>query len=165
MFHGMINQLLMNSFGPISQEVVAKVAQYYEDNYEVNALADFAADTIFHVPSLEYISAIASASESHKAYLLRFVTFPEYMTGPYKGAVHGVDLAYIFDINIDDINKYIDLKVDASKWSDVDNKLKTSYGALVSSFVKTGKPVAGQASPEWPPFDQQSQKYMEFNES
>lgn len=164
MWHGTIGQLLTstNAFGPMSPEAIAHIAAWYEENYEINPMADFAADAIFHVPVTEYINA-AVAGWDHtesRLQLLRFVNFPEFLTGPYKGTLHVIDLAYLFDIDVEQLNRVIDFKIDGSKWSEEDDQLKKKYSDLVASFVKTG--TASTAGVKWPAYTESDASYLEF---
>ncbi|XP_012937535.2 uncharacterized protein LOC101863666 [Aplysia californica] len=169
-FQGVVSEMLKGGFGQVSPEVVGKVVEYYNNNYEVNPLADFAADCIFHVPSLEFVNAISSGGggERGKVYLLRFDEYPEFMVGPYKGTTHGLDLSYLFDVRHDEVKQILDYKIDESKWSSADTDLKNKYSDLVSSFVKTGKPevpkgASGKAPPTWPPYDPVKGQYLAFS--
>ncbi|XP_012943211.1 uncharacterized protein LOC106013052 [Aplysia californica] len=168
LFHGLISELLKSGYGQVSPEVVAKVAEYYQENFEISPVADFSADTIFHVPSLEYVNAVSGTTDESKVWVLRFVNFPEFMAGPYKGTNHVVDLVYLFDIDPNEVNKVIDFKIDSSKWNQEDTDLKAKYGQLVSSFVKTGKPevpkgASGKVPPTWPPYDPVKGQYLAFS--
>jgi len=162
MWKGFVGSFLTIMMGPTSQEVVNRVAKWYEENFEINALADFAADVIFHVPSTEFMNAMSSGwnQDTSRMRYLRFVNFPEFLTGPYKGTQHGIDLVYLFDIDPGMINKVVDYKADGSKWNKEDDDLKEKYLALVASFIKNGKPDAGI---EWPAYTQQDGHYLEFS--
>ncbi|XP_035825474.1 gut esterase 1 [Aplysia californica] len=168
LFYGLISELLKSGYGQVSPEVVAKVAEYYQENFEVSPVADFSADSFFIIPSLEYINAASGSANQSKAWLLRFVNFAEFMTEKNKGMCHVMDLFYLFDIDINEIKKWVDFKIDSSKWSQEDTDLKAKYGQLVSSFVKTGKPevpkeASGKEPPTWPPYDPVKGQYLAFS--
>lgn len=169
MLQGFMGQFLSYMFGPLSPEALTKVVNWYQENYEINPLADFAADFYFHIPTLEYVNAAAHGWKegANKIWLLRFAHFPEFMTGPYKGTVHGIDLAYLFDFDLYLINKVIDYKADPSKWNDEDEKLKKKYTALVASFIKNGTPLVGPGTEttglDWPAYTSKDGHYLHFN--
>lgn len=174
MVHGFISSLLANVHGAISPEVVAQIAKYYEENYEVNPLADYGSDAIFHIPGLEYIHAVTKAfgSKEPRVHIMRFVNFPEFLTGPYKGTLHGMDLMYVFDFyhDMEWLNKLIDYKIDGSKWNQADTDLKAKYQTLAASFVKTGKPSVTKSAADnelvdWPTFTIEGGHYLVFNEN
>ncbi|KAH9504671.1 hypothetical protein Btru_062547 [Bulinus truncatus] len=167
MYLGTVSSFLTNAFGPVSQQVVTKVAEYYNKNYEVNPLADFAADAIFNIPTLQWATAATEGLtvENSKVYMFRVVHWPKMMTGPIKGFVHGCDLMYLFDIDPDFVNKIINLQINGSLWDESDEFLKNTYLNTIGDFIKTGNPsltLVEDLPTGWPAFDGQDGHYLQF---
>ncbi|XP_055887058.1 cocaine esterase-like isoform X3 [Biomphalaria glabrata] len=161
------SRFLSDKFGPVSNQVVAKVIEYYNWNYEVNPLADFSADAIFHIPTLQWAAAATKglATENNKIRLFRFVHWPKMLTGPYKGLIHGMDLLYLFDLDPEFINKIINLHVNGSLWDDTEEYLKNKYLSIIGDFINTGNPALSLEEDlpgGWPPFDEQEGHYLQF---
>ncbi|XP_059157002.1 carboxylesterase 1C-like isoform X2 [Physella acuta] len=167
MFRGTVTHFLSSKFGPVSETVVSNVIDYYSSSYEVSPLADFAADAIFHIPTFEWASAATRglAMEDSKVHMFRFVHWPKFMAGPYKGMIHGTDLLYLFDLDPDFLKKIIDLHINGSLWGEEDDYLKEKYISMVADFIKTGNPglsVDPELPTPWLPFDQQEGHYLQF---
>ncbi|CAL1528511.1 unnamed protein product, partial [Lymnaea stagnalis] len=164
---GMMARFVKSAFGPVSDKVIEKVMEYYNNNYEINPLADFAADAIFHIPILDWANAATRgfSIEKSKVHMLRFVHWPMFMAGPYKGMVHATDLLYLFDLELENINKIINLQVNGSLWSEEDDYLKQRYISIAADFIKTGNPGASLGSElpvGWPAYDELEGHYLQF---
>ncbi|CAL1528513.1 unnamed protein product [Lymnaea stagnalis] len=164
---GIMTQFVNSAFGPVSDKVIEKVMEYYNKNYEINPLADFAADALFHIPTIDWANTATRgfSIEKSKVHMLRFVHWPMFMAGPYKGMVHGTDLLYLFDTEPEFINKIINLHVNGSLWGEEDDYLKQKYISIAADFIKTGNPgiSLGSALPVgWPAYDEHEGHYLQF---
>uniref|UniRef100_A0A0A9Y730 Carboxylesterase 4A n=2 Tax=Lygus hesperus TaxID=30085 RepID=A0A0A9Y730_LYGHE len=75
-----------------------------------------------------------------------------------KGAEHGDDLAYLFDIRSLEGEPVNDTSLD-----EVDEKVKDHFTTAVCEFARSGKPKT-QNLDDWQPFKSQSGDYLIFNE-
>lgn len=64
LLHNMFRMFMTPVVGPVSQTVLEKVMKYYEDNNEYGMLADFSADVLFHIMTLQYVTAAAAERSS-----------------------------------------------------------------------------------------------------
>lgn len=64
MYHKTIEMFLAPVFGPVSQQVIHKVAKYYESNSPLSPLGAFCGDAIFNVAALQYVTAAAAGRSS-----------------------------------------------------------------------------------------------------
>ncbi|BFZ00076.1 hypothetical protein BsWGS_03115 [Bradybaena similaris] len=167
MYYKTIEMFLAPVFGPVSQQVIQKVAEYYESNTPLSPLGGFCGDALFNIAAVQYVTAAAagrSSLDSH-VYFFRFVHSPEYILESYKGLLHGNDLLYLFDLDIDILLKILPLKVDVNKWNKNDDLLKQKFTRLVGDFINTGNPgksLASELPSGWPGFDKKQQQYLEF---
>uniref|UniRef100_A0A0B7BI03 Carboxylic ester hydrolase n=3 Tax=Arion vulgaris TaxID=1028688 RepID=A0A0B7BI03_9EUPU len=168
LFYNFIQKFLEPMFGPVSQEVVQKVGGYYENSHEFNPTADFAADALFHISSLQFAAAATAgrSAKNSRVYLFRFVHLPEWMLKPYRGMLHGFDLAYLFDIELEIVLKILPLKVDVNKWNQQDELMRSKFITMIADFIKTGNPgrtLNSDLPSDWPGYDTDQKQYLELD--
>lgn len=67
LLHNTIQTFLAPVFGPVSAKVIQKVAEYYENNFQQNPIADFGGDALFHMPVLQYSTGAAAGRSSENS--------------------------------------------------------------------------------------------------
>ncbi|CAG5116759.1 unnamed protein product, partial [Candidula unifasciata] len=162
-----IQSFIVPAFGPVSQQVIQKVAEYYGNNFHMDPLADFVSDAMFNIQSLQFVTAVAGgrSSQDSRVHFFQFAYSPEYVLDPSNGFPHAFDLVYLFDLDMEFVIKLVPAKVDGSKWNKNDDLLRQKFIKLVADFIKTGNPAKSLTSElpsGWPGFDQKQQQYLEF---
>ncbi|BFZ00077.1 hypothetical protein BsWGS_03116 [Bradybaena similaris] len=168
LLHNTIQTFLAPVFGPVSAQVIQKVAEYYQNNFQQNPIADFGGDALFHMPVLQYSAGAAAgrSSENSRVYLFRFVHLPEWLLAPYRGMLHVFDLLYLFDLDMETLSKIVPVKIDRRKWSEQDDKMRVQFMTMIGDFIKTGNPghsLKTRLPSGWPAYDANRQQYLEID--
>ena len=124
---------------PVADTVVDKVVDWYKRRYNGNdILSEMIGDLSFIIPTYDFIDA-ASRGANTKVWLFHFNHYPRYMTGKSKGIVHGLDLAYWFDISVKNISQVLMVEMDFELGMGEDDlKLKQKMSDMIATFTQTG---------------------------
>ena len=132
------------AFGPRASAVLNQYRARRTGQPAVDAMTSFMTDSLFRIPAIQ----LAEAAQAHSArtymYLLAYGSPP---CGERRGAMHGLDLPFMWD-RLDDV---ADALFDLAGLERAPELATAMHGAWVA-FVTTGAPEH-PTLPEWPAYD------------
>lgn len=115
------------------------------------AYLDSLRDVAFTLPMRTW--ARMTATGRSKAYLYFFTHVAPNPNSKYLGAYHASEIAYVFD-NLNRQNSLL---------TETDSKLAEVMSAYWVNFATTGNPN-GKGLPQWSPYDQQAEPYLDLGD-
>jgi para-nitrobenzyl esterase len=94
------------------------------------------------------------AAAGQKAYLYQFTRVPPSPDAKSWGAYHAAEIPYVFGT----------LRLRDWPFSDIDFALSDRMSSYWVNFATTGDPN-GNGLPQWPPYEQSSEPYLELGDS
>ncbi|BFZ22984.1 hypothetical protein BsWGS_26023 [Bradybaena similaris] len=126
-------------------------------------LLDIAADTMFVVPTVQFVRALRKASSSTKIFLYLFDHYPQPLqpNGPFTGSGHGLDVTFEFDYN--EFAQLVRYYAEPPKPSETN--LTELFRTALTQFAKTGIPEgpSGQEPQNWHPYNPKDEHYYRFS--
>ncbi|GFR81515.1 carboxylic ester hydrolase [Elysia marginata] len=139
------------------------VDSWYQRRYGENALIEMNSDLNFLIPSVDYIES-TTKDASCNAWLLYFNHYPEIIKGHQRGMPHSFDLLYWFDFPLELMKIFLSNPT-IEEMREKDLKLKQSFSAVISAFVKTGNPTGALSQhipTKVPTYNLQSRSHIDF---
>ena len=121
-----------------SDTVFEKMIDYYERRATFEeSIIDIMNDSCFLIATLDLSKAAAQRKET-KSWFLLFDHYPSFFRNlPQKGMVHGLDVPYLMDYDIEYLGKLMGLPL-SGKLEGEELQVKLDFIALVGDFVRTG---------------------------
>ncbi|KAH9514795.1 Pyrethroid hydrolase Ces2a [Bulinus truncatus] len=147
------------------EDLVSFVFDWYERRYgRDKALPPLLSDLSFSIPSYDLLNAV-TRRKNGMAWSLYFNYYPQFMKGTFKGMIHGMDIVYLLDLSLVDIEKITQSGI-KGEFSQEDQELKSLYSDIIAEFIKVGKPeqplVKGKLIDGWPAYDAHRASYLDF---
>ncbi|XP_013064457.2 pyrethroid hydrolase Ces2a-like [Biomphalaria glabrata] len=147
-----------------SKDLTSFVFEWYDRRKgRDQALPTLISDLLFSIPTYDLLNAVAR-NPNGRVWYLYFNHYPQFMKGAYRGMIHGLDIVYLLDLSLEDMNKITQAGM-TGNFSQEDQELKALYSALIAEFVKNGNPeppVLKELINSWPNYDLRSAKYLDF---
>jgi len=131
----------------------------YDAAYPVKSEADIAdallgvgRDTTFTLEMRTWVRMVTAAGD--KAYLYQFTRVPPSPDAKSWGAYHAAEIPYVFGT----------LRLRDWPFSDIDFALSDRMSSYWVNFATTGDPN-GNGLPQWTPYEQSSEPYLELGDS
>ncbi|KAI8782044.1 cholinesterase, partial [Biomphalaria glabrata] len=134
------------------------VSSWYENRYDgQNGYPILLTDVNFVIPAFDILDA-ASEGPATRVWFTYFNHYPKYLTGPEKGMLHGLDIAYSFDVPLATMNAFIQAGA-VDDFTETDEKIKKIFTSFIGDFVR------GQVnSTRWPHYKPEVGLYLELND-
>ncbi|XP_005098653.1 cholinesterase isoform X2 [Aplysia californica] len=138
----------------------------------INKVHDIWSDPILAVPTFDFLrihtskfKGMTPEDAAGKSYFLYFDIFPSFLPAPHEGTFHSFDLTYLFDLQPSYVLKSFYSLETNETFTAEDVQLKSSLIKIVTDFMASGNPgvtLAENLNMEWPPYEEESEFYLNF---
>ncbi len=150
---GRLRERLKTLFGPGMDEAL-NVYQRDTDGME-EAITTLIGDAVFRIPSIRLAEVNAQHQPTYM-YLFTYRSLTRGKTGLEYGAMHGLEVAFVFQLDTTQGYTYVGPK---GTWRHLSNQMMQAW----TRFARTGDPN-GPLLPRWPQYDKTMRATMAFGQ-
>jgi len=146
-----LHSRLVNTFGPQAKDVL----EVYESDCasKSDAKLQLIGDVVFRLPSIR-LAELNSSRQPTYVYLFTYRSPTRGPTGIEYGSMHGLEVAFVFQLDTSQGYSYVGPR---GSWSHLSDQMMHAW----IRFARSGDPN-GEGLPYWPRYDMQQRPTMEF---
>lgn len=146
-----LRQRLLNMYGPDARDLISVYRNDSNDYQE--AISTLLGDAIFRIPSIRLAEINAKRAPTYM-YLFTYRSSTKGPTGVEYGAMHGMEVAFVFHVDSAQAYTYVGTK---GSWTHLSDQMIQAW----TRFARSGDPN-GPLLPLWPRYDTEQRATMEF---
>ena len=146
-----LRQRLINMYGPDARDLIPVYRS--DSNAYQEAISTLLGDAIFRIPSIRLAEINAKRAPTYM-YLFTYRSQTKGPTGVEYGAMHGLEVAFVFHVDSAQAYTYVGPK---GSWAHLSDQMVQAW----TRFARSGDPN-GPLLPFWPRYDTDQRATMEF---